>query len=276
MNIFEGSRRVAKVAWVFIVIGFIIGFLYASPKSVFVTYRINGTGDLPERVDKCIPDLVEYKELSFEGKTIYVKLCLPEGLATLDQLNPVLIDADKEGNEKLAKLLADEIRKRRNKLMDSINPASIMNDPAYIKANEATKEAIRSRWGLDKNGAVINYQVLAEQYGGVKVADDSNKFDPAVFLARHAALDSNKFDPDVFLARHAALDSFKIPAEDEKYIIRLGWFAKARQAGEYLAGLIATLVGFWLFTWTVGWIVRGFSGIPRGQDSKPNTPLESK
>jgi hypothetical protein len=259
MNIFEGSRRVAKVSWVFIVIGFIIGFLYASPKSVFVTYRINGTGDLPERVDKCIPDLVEYKELSFEGKTIYVKLCLPEGLATLDQLNPVLIDADKEGNEKLAKLLADEIRKRRNKLMDSVNPASIMNDPAYIKANEATKEAIRSRWGLDKNGAVINYQVLAEQYGGVKVADDSNKF-----------------DPDVFLARHAALDSFKIPAEDEKYIIRLGWFAKARQAGEYLAGLIATLVGFWLFTWGMGWIVRGFSGIPRGQDSKPNTPLESK
>lgn len=36
------------------------------------------------------------------------------------------------------------------------------------------------------------------------------------------------------------------------------------------------LAFIWVFTWVVGWIVRGFRGIPRGQDSKPNTPAESK
>jgi len=28
------------------------------------------------------------------------------------------------------------------------------------------------------------------------------------------------------------------------------------------------LLGLWVFTWTIGWIVRGFRGIPRGQDQK--------
>jgi len=29
------------------------------------------------------------------------------------------------------------------------------------------------------------------------------------------------------------------------------------------------LLGLWVFTWTIGWIVRGFfRGIPRGQDKK--------
>ena len=30
-----------------------------------------------------------------------------------------------------------------------------------------------------------------------------------------------------------------------------------------------SMAGFWAFTWTVGWIVRGFMGIPHGKDSKP-------
>ena len=28
--------------------------------------------------------------------------------------------------------------------------------------------------------------------------------------------------------------------------------------------------GFWLFSFVIGWIVRGFTGIPRGQDFRPN------
>jgi hypothetical protein len=32
--------------------------------------------------------------------------------------------------------------------------------------------------------------------------------------------------------------------------------------------LLGGLAFIWVFTWVVGWIVRGFRGIPRGQDSK--------
>jgi hypothetical protein len=33
--------------------------------------------------------------------------------------------------------------------------------------------------------------------------------------------------------------------------------------------VLGALAFIWVFTWVVGWIVRGFMGIPRGQDSKP-------
>jgi len=32
--------------------------------------------------------------------------------------------------------------------------------------------------------------------------------------------------------------------------------------------VVAALLGIWLLSWIIGWIVRGFAGIPRGQDKK--------
>lgn len=33
-------------------------------------------------------------------------------------------------------------------------------------------------------------------------------------------------------------------------------------------GIVVSLAGFWVFVWAMGWIMRGFLGIPRGQDKK--------
>jgi hypothetical protein len=35
--------------------------------------------------------------------------------------------------------------------------------------------------------------------------------------------------------------------------------------------LVGGLVFLWVLSWTTGWIVRGFLGIPMGQDRKPDT-----
>jgi hypothetical protein len=260
MNIFEGSRRIAKLLGVFIIFGFILAFLDTYPHSIAVIYQINETGETPTRVDKCEGEISEHTERSYESKgKVYVELCLPTNLATLDQLHRMLIKSDKDGKKQLAQATADEIRKRRAQLKDAINSSAIMNDPDYVNANEATKRAIRSKWGLDDNGSAIDYEAIAKKYGGVLSGEKSNKF-----------------DPDLFLKRRETVDSFNLPAADANHITRLKWLGTLKQAGKYFAGLVASLAAFWLFTWTVGWIARGFMGIHRGQDSKPNTPLESK
>lgn len=64
----------------------------------------------------------------------------------------------------------------------------------------------------------------------------------------------------------AFIDAFQIPKADESYLSRLVWIQKAQSAGSYLLYMVASLAGFWLFVWTVGWIVRGFRGIPQGKD----------
>jgi len=38
---------------------------------------------------------------------------------------------------------------------------------------------------------------------------------------------------------------------------------------DYIGSLAGGLIFVWAFTWGVGWIVRGFMGIPRGSDQKP-------
>lgn len=41
-----------------------------------------------------------------------------------------------------------------------------------------------------------------------------------------------------------------------------------KEIGEYLTNLGLGLAFFWIAVWSVGWIVRGFLGIPRGADRK--------
>jgi len=40
----------------------------------------------------------------------------------------------------------------------------------------------------------------------------------------------------------------------------------ASSIGETAGGTIAGLAIGWLLVWCIGWIIRGFLGIPRGQD----------
>ncbi len=63
-------------------------------------------------------------------------------------------------------------------------------------------------------------------------------------------------------------DSFSIPISDEAALDAQYWkvLLKDLAVGSMVA--LASLVSFWGFTWAVGWIVRGFLGIPRGMDQK--------
>jgi hypothetical protein len=66
-------------------------------------------------------------------------------------------------------------------------------------------------------------------------------------------------------------DAFELPPEDAT------WADEHRPAtfyetlGVYFCFMLLGLVALWLFAWGTGWIVRGFMGIPRGQDKKIRT-----
>lgn len=54
------------------------------------------------------------------------------------------------------------------------------------------------------------------------------------------------------------------------------YLARFERYGEILFGTFATLVGLYVFFWCTGWIVRGFLGIPRGQDYRIAPVAEQK
>ena len=102
-----------------------------------------------------------------------------------------------------------------------------------------------------------------EGYDDYEVTDKPLTYDEWVAAGEpesYSALKSTPYKLDAFIA------AFQIPEADEGYIKRIVWLQKAQSAGIGLLQMLASLAGFWLFVWTVGWIVRGFKGIPQGKD----------
>ena len=183
MNIFEGSRRIAKLTAAGIAVGFLLAFAYDNPEPVSVSYLITDSKTPPTRVSECGSRTAnkETSTTSKRGESVRVFLCF--------------------------------------KFPEVVSPAS----------------------GFDLSTArpATQIELLAAWNGGI--SDDYMK---------------------------STLNSFQIPESDGDYISRARWIQALKNVGVYFLGMLASIAAFWAFTWAVGWIVRGFIGIPQGKDSK--------
>lgn len=82
--------------------------------------------------------------------------------------------------------------------------------------------------------------------------------------------------PDALISKEEELEfrlrlaeeRFILPQSDEKWIDRQWWFFFMKEIGWGALGAVGGLLFLLAFTWTAGWIARGFMGIPRGQDHR--------
>lgn len=63
----------------------------------------------------------------------------------------------------------------------------------------------------------------------------------------------------------------KMLAVIEKELPRIEREAFFEHAKEVLSTAAYFIGGFWIFSFVIGWIIRGFAGVPRGQDFKPKS-----
>ena len=68
--------------------------------------------------------------------------------------------------------------------------------------------------------------------------------------------------------------TFALPQSDEKWIDEQWWPQFMKEIGWGALVAVSGLVILLAFTWTTGWIVRGFMGIPRGQDHKESGEMK--
>lgn len=64
-------------------------------------------------------------------------------------------------------------------------------------------------------------------------------------------------------------EGFRVPKADEDWADDQVWPTRLRKAKSASLWLVGGLIAFWFSTWVIGWIVRGFAGIPSGQDRRP-------
>lgn len=79
---------------------------------------------------------------------------------------------------------------------------------------------------------------------------------------------NEKYSTDVLNYTRSVASSFKLSKSDEEWIDAQGWSVRLKEFGWGALWVIGGLVFIWGFSLAVGWIVRGFRGIPQGQDRR--------
>lgn len=257
MNIFSGSRRIATVASALWVIGWLIA---AADHKTTVVARydiVRGTKTatfVGFNLFSSCPQKTKEQSLEFKtegGHPINVTLCIsgsaiyvPEGFVldkpTLLLKDPGYINSDLETKKRLFAI-------------------HVAPSEDYKTANLATKKAIRNRFGISES--------------------DEKPFNPETYLAglkteavltarrRLAELEA-KAAGETLPAATNEID-FNISKQEEARLNGKWWESWRSAFGQGLAVMLGGLIALWIFSMAMGWIVRGFLGIPPGMDYKP-------
>ncbi len=210
------------------------------------------------------------------------ELFTPNGQASyLQELEQAFIKADDAGHTDDAQALASEIKRMRANAQASTEPnkstvkpeiqkkqiklSDLKNNSDFLGLPEAEKEKVvkhLANQDVDFNGLpeaekakVINYFVK------LTVSPDVN-------TSQYLASEPSSHEVTEYTER--TINTFVIPQADGKQIDARWWSKRWEGIREVTINLLAGLALLFAFTWAVGWILRGFMGIPRGLDKKPS------
>ena len=235
MNIFEGARRIAKVIAVMIVVVFGYAIFTEQADPVPLSYLSSGPEKTVARIDECsvVDSSLPLRLTSRGGVMLTVQICTSTPNATVEEYAVWIIkNADKKGTADFEAVAAEY--------------EAVRGD--YRHAPLASSES-----GSFQESTLSKY--LDEERRGISTPEKAAVLNEALNRALRSAKE-----------RVEITRKFSIPEADEGYITRSAWLQVARNTGALLLQMLASLAGFWAFTWTCGWIVRGFMGIPHGLD----------
>jgi len=147
------------------------------------------------------------------------------------------------------------------RIMEECPPDSIMN---YVdmKTKSGTKVLVKLCREKPRISELMALAKNLEEEGDIKLA--GRALDKIYNLFINKKPDSTEI---------AQLEAALVKADangdtDEAWIDNQGRSLVQKQIGIGAMVAIGGILFLWVFTWAIGWIVRGFMGIPRGQDKK--------
>ncbi|MFK4705999.1 hypothetical protein ABIC83_002838 [Roseateles asaccharophilus] len=247
VNVFEGARRISMVIGALWVLGCLAYAVFSKPYAS-VTYAIAWPGARATLTQSCSDeDAHEFLPESLpSGDSIYLNLCFTAQKADDGRM---LVPYKAMPRPVAATAPGAQARKA--------------DDGASFKVTQGmTVEDI--------------YQALrdADAQGDTKRAKEI----AAVIDALPAAVRpqrywmNERFNADVRAYTTAAAKEFRLSPEGISEAQERVSSARVKQWQQAGITLVCGIFGGWLFIACIGWIVRGFMGIPRGQDSRPSQP----
>lgn len=274
MNIFEGARRISYVIAALVAVGFGMNVYAVFGKSHFVptvpvSYLISSPDSPPVRVQGCgRGNLVHTKVVTTsDNKRALATLCFtfPEitAPATLEEA------LSKYENKQRLQHTGGTIYPPDGFIIVTDGQHSVSMQHfrnTYPQFKELTDRQVADRWHqkIYKNMPLVDFETKIEF--GKNSSFDLSTAKPVSYdelATTYGGLNDEQVKKRVA--------DFQIPPADNDYIDSQVRWNMFKDAGTLLLQMLATLLGFWVFVWAVGWVVRGFMGIPRGQDTRTRT-----
>lgn len=295
LNVFEGARRIALALGALWVVGCIAYAVFAEPY-LSATFAIPGPSEPPVKAERCADDdATAYTTAkTSKGHSIGISLCFTAHTAEDGRrLVPYTVapwEAARRTLEEASGKQSDEHQLTPAALYPALRDAVVKGDTDRVRRlgtliqalTTADKHAVWIVTNKDKRGTE-EFEFTARAYReakddiarATKAATDAKALPqwtqaPEVKRPAGVWLMNEKNSGEVSKYTRAAAERFSVGASDMEGLEALhsrALFEQWKLAVQVLAG---GLVFGWVLMAATGWIVRGFLGIPRGQDARPD------
>lgn len=281
MNVFSGSRRIAVVIGALWVFGWLIA---AAVHKIKVNARYDFVvgskfADFAGFDMYSCPQYTDHRSLEIKTESdhpVHVTLCIvgsrvniPKGFV-LEPFDPDAYPSSKEIEQiqsdeevipnTIKVFFSDGTSHKYENVSEKTTSGKVMQ---RVKKDFPQKELVKiAGQGADW----VDYDSLAKHFGGVAIVPKTHETEKEEPWTKYQSSPTNPFDIFDENKIHAA---FKIRKEDQGRLNDQWWASWYSTYGRGLAIMMSGLGALLLITLAMGWVVRGFLGIPRGMDSKP-------
>jgi hypothetical protein len=264
INMFEGARRIAKLIAVIWVVGVCI-YVFNSKPYIHAYYRVDSPDSVPTRMGEqvigCeVEDATEYlfSQHTSKGTDFSLELCFkPKIFDDGRKLIPYQILKPVTDTTILAQLNGDNKIEKGPKNPSGFDPDAYLKSKAQPTMNLSKQEELefrhRAKQEASTSGGWRSDPVVEQPKTNQEKVEWGNE----------------KYSTEVSNYTKMIANGFRLTKADEEWVDSKLWPARWENIKEGLLATVAGLVFLWIFSWGVGWIVRGFAGIPTGQDMRP-------
>lgn len=247
VNFFEGARRIALVVGAMWAIGWLAYGVFNEPY-VSVTYAVAWPGEKPTRAKECADrDAREYiARTASNDQLVSVTLCF---------------SAQEANDGRLLVPYAAVPHQPSGRMAWEKDPIVSTGEAAPISSGSGAtlRELYLALKDANAKGDVARAKNLVAQIDTLP----PEKQQPPRYLLR------DPYASEVTTYTNAVAAKFTLPAEGVSEANALIRDARMEQWKNVALGIVSGLAVGWVLVFIIGWIVRGFFGVPRGKDTRP-------
>ena len=257
LNVFEGARRIGLAFGSIWIIGCLAFAVFSEP-SALMTYAVEWPGQPGTKVESCAKeDATEYAALkTAKGGSVGVRICLTAHEA-VDGRRLIAFASAKDVVWDKESIPAAEGRPwekyRANKEDDSWYKDSPIVTPE--KQTAATSVGLPSSLFKDMSDAEL---LAAYQKEKAQAMNGQLKY-----------LMKERYSSEVTAYGRQVAAHFSLSEDGMKDAEQAVWGARFKQWKDALQFALGGVGLLWAAAAGIGWVVRGFMGIPRGKDTRP-------